>query len=82
MIIYVHDDEIIAPYSVINRTQSGATIMLSALDLLLEENPDDSWLQRMKAIEAEVLAIPDEQLPELTPKQQHYLQAFALREDR
>jgi len=54
----------------------------SSLDALLAQTPDDPWLQRMKAIETETLALPDDQLPELTPKQLSRIDAFALREDR
>lgn len=54
----------------------------SSLDALLAQTPDDPWLQRMKAIETQTLALPDEQLPELTPKQLSRIDAFALRENR
>jgi hypothetical protein len=59
-----------------------ATQPPSSLDVLLAQTPDDPWLQRMKAIEAQTLALPDNQLPELTPKQLSRIEAFAMREDR
>jgi len=59
-----------------------ATQPASSLDALLTQTPDDPWLQRMKAIETQTLALPDDQLPELTPKQLSRIEAFALREDR
>ena len=54
----------------------------SSLDALLAQTPDDPWLQRLKAIETQTLALPDDQLPELTPKQLSHIEAFAMREDR
>lgn len=54
----------------------------SALDALLAQSPDDPWLQRMKTIETQTVALPDDQLPELTPKQLSRIEAFAMREDR
>jgi hypothetical protein len=54
----------------------------SSLDALLAQTPDDPWLQRMKAIETQTLALPDDELPELTPKQLSRIEAFAMREDR
>jgi len=54
----------------------------SSLDDLLSQNPNDPWLQRMKAIEMQVLSTPDDQLPDLTAKQLDRIEAFALREDR
>ena len=54
----------------------------SALDALLAQTPDDAWLQRMKAIETRVLAIPDDVLPDLTAKQLERIEAFEMREDR
>ena len=54
----------------------------SSLDALLAQTPDDPWLQRMKAIETQTLSLPDDQLPELTPKQLSRIEAFAMREDR
>lgn len=82
MIIELPDEEIIAPESIMDPIRSDPPMTPTALDRLLQEDPDDPWLKCMKAIEADVLAIPDEQLPNLTPKQQQYLAAFALREDR
>ena len=82
MIVELPDDEVMEPPPGIDAVPSGATLAPSALDRLLGEYPDDPWLRRMKAIEAEVLAMPEEHLPALTPKQQAYLEAFALREDR
>lgn len=54
----------------------------SSLDHLLAEQPDNPWLVRMKEIEKRVLSIPEDELPELTPKQLQYIEAFAMREDR
>ena len=56
-----------------------ADLNSSALDLLLKDYPDDLWLQRMKTIEAEVLATPESKPTDLTPKQWQYSEAFALR---
>lgn len=42
----------------------------------------DEWLTRLEAIKQEVLRIAEEDLPELTEKQQERMRAFALREDR
>lgn len=55
---------------------------ISSLDALLAQTPGDPWLQRMKAIELNSLALPDDQLPELSAKQLERVAAFALREDR
>lgn len=52
------------------------------LDVLLAEHPDDPWLSKMKEIEEKILAIPDDQLPELTEEQIERIAAFANREDR
>lgn len=82
MIIDLPDEEVITSDSIMDPIRSDPPITPTALDRLLQEYPDDPWLQCMKAIEADVLAIPDEQFPDLTPKQQQYLAAFALREDR
>jgi len=54
----------------------------SSLDALLAQTPADPWLQRLKAIETQTLALPDDQLPELTSKQLSRIEAFAMREDR
>jgi hypothetical protein len=52
------------------------------LDELLSEHPDDPWLKRMKEVEARILTIPEDQLPELTEKQLERIVAFGNREDR
>ena len=52
------------------------------LDVLLAKHPDDPWLNKVKEIEEKILAIPDDQLPELTAKQRERIAAFASREDR
>ncbi len=80
--IELPNEEIIANYGIIDPISFNETFAPSALDLLLKEDPNDPWLQRMKTIEVDVLAIPETQLPNLTPKQQQYLNAFILREDR
>ena len=54
----------------------------SSLDRLLAEQPGNPWLVRLKEIEKRVLSIPESELPELTPKQLQYIEAFATREDR
>jgi hypothetical protein len=51
-------------------------------DAMLAQTPDDPWLQQMKVIEAQTLALSDDQLPDLTPKQLSRIEAFAMREDR
>lgn len=61
-----------------NNTQT----VQSSLDRLLAERPDDPWLVQMKEIEKRVLSIPEDELPELTPKQLQYIEAFAMREER
>jgi hypothetical protein len=43
---------------------------------------DDPWLKRVKEGEARILAIPEDQLPELTEKQIERIAAFENREDR
>lgn len=82
MIIELPDEEVVQPQAMTAPVLSDETIAPSVLDLLLDETPDDPWLQRMKAIEAEVLATPEAQLPDLTPKQRQYLDAFARHEER
>ena len=52
------------------------------LDVLLAEHPDDPWLNKIKEIKEKILAIPNDQLPELTEKQLERISAFANREDR
>jgi len=52
------------------------------LDVLLAEYPDDPWLNKIKEIEEKILAIPDDQFPELTEEQLERISAFANREDR
>ena len=52
------------------------------LDVLLAKHPDDPWLKKIKEIEEKILAIPDDQLPELTEDQLERIAAFANREDR
>lgn len=42
----------------------------------------DEWLARLEAIKQEVLQIPEDDLPELTEKQDQYMRAFSLREER
>ncbi|MFZ1641285.1 MAG: hypothetical protein WAV07_07550 [Candidatus Contendobacter sp.] len=54
----------------------------SSLDTLLGEHPDDPWLKTLKETEERILAIPEDQLPELTAKQMERIAAFAQREDR
>ena len=82
MIVELPDEEVVQPQAMPEPVPLGETLAPSMLDLLLNEAPDDPWLQRMKAIEADVFATPEEQLPDLTPKQRQYLAAFAVREDR
>jgi hypothetical protein len=82
MIVELPDEEVVQSQAMPEPVPSGDTIAPSMLDLLLNEAPDDPWLQRMKAIEAAVLATPEAQLPDLTPKQRQYLDAFTRREDR
>lgn len=53
----------------------------SALDVLLAQTPNDSWLQHMKAMELRILSMPDDQISSLTAKQLDRIDAFALRED-
>jgi len=52
------------------------------LDVLLAKHPDDPWLNTIKGIEEKILAIPDDQLPELTEGQLERIAVFANREDR
>jgi hypothetical protein len=59
-----------------------ATGHRTPLDELLSENPDDPWLKRMKEVEERILAIPEDQFPELTEKQLARIVAFENREDR
>ncbi|MDS4042008.1 MAG: DUF104 domain-containing protein [Candidatus Competibacter sp.] len=54
----------------------------SSLDTLLGEYPDDSWLKRMKETEEQILAIPDDRLPELTDREMERMAAIARREER
>ena len=53
----------------------------SSLDLLLVEQPDNPWLVRLKEIEERILSLPEDELPELTLKQQQYAEAFLMREE-
>jgi hypothetical protein len=79
-------DEAIA--STADMENSGAPVDVMAigrrnpLDELLADHPDDPWLKRMKEGEVKVLAIPEDQLPELTEKQLERIAAFEDREDR
>ena len=73
VIVDIPDKEVIAGY-----TQN----IESELDHLLAKQPDDPWLKRMKEIEQQVLSIPEDELPELTPKQLQYIDAFATRKER
>ncbi|RLC28920.1 MAG: hypothetical protein DRH37_08595 [Deltaproteobacteria bacterium] len=71
--VEIPDEEII-----VGNTQT----IESALDHLLASRPDDQWLKRMKEIETRILSIPEDELPELTPKQLQYIDAFATRKER
>ena len=51
-----------------------------ALDQLLEHHADDPWLQQMKSLEQDVLAMNEGDLPELTERQMNNMEAFALAE--
>lgn len=62
---------------------SGTSRRLSsAIDRLLADQPGNAWLLRLKEIEEEVLSIPEDELPELTPKQLQHIDAFAMRDER
>lgn len=54
----------------------------SSLDILRRQYPDDSWLKNLKDSEERILAIPEDQLPELTDKQIERITAFFHRENR
>ncbi len=70
----VPDDQIVIE----NNTES----IQSSLDHLLAECSDNPWLRRMKAIEKRILSLPENELPDLTPKQLRNIEAFSLKEDR
>jgi hypothetical protein len=83
--IQVPDEAIASAEEMENSGAPGdvmATGQKTPLDELLSKDPDDPWLKRMKEVEAGILAIPEEQLPELTEKQLERIVAFENREDR
>ncbi len=47
-----------------------------------EVEGSDKWLSRLEDITREVLTMSEDELPEVTKKQEQYMKAFTLREDR
>ncbi len=44
--------------------------------------PTDPWLSRLEEIRQRVMTTPEDELPEITGKDEEYIQAFLLREER
>ena len=76
VVVYIPDDELDVDRHEVSKQQNA----LSALDVLLEQTPNDPWLQRMKAIELAALSMPDEDIPPLSEQQLEHVQAFKMQE--
>jgi len=56
--------------------------ILEIIDKMEQTKPTDQWIDRLDKIKQQVIQMSDNNLPELTKKDETYMRAFSLRDNR